>query len=184
MQPAVQIISIFNMHEPCVNYAMSDECSDNEHIDSEAAHGHTTPTHNDVEWCSGEAKPDPDHDGSSFERGGDDALVSENQFDTFEHLFNKDNSSHAGGHEQRHGYANILFQDDFEIVTDSLNRECFRFELDEVNAKQQIKDSATTHDRNRTALRQWAETWAPSLTRGAVTLKENQQDNSAEHFDV
>ena len=55
-------------------------------------------------------------------------------------------------------YARMLFQYDFDIVTDSLNRECFRFEVEEVNAQQKAKDSATIHDRNRIALKKWAET--------------------------
>ena len=163
----------FSMHEPCVNYAMSDGCSDKERSNSD------------------------DDKMEIYERGGDDALaqaladasvseplcvssllvppsvgadktnieLSENQFDIFEHFFNKDHSSYYGRHVEQqianrneNDYARMLFQFDFEIVTDSLNRECFRFEVEEVNAQQKTKDSATHHDRNRTALRKWAET--------------------------
>ncbi len=62
--------------------------------------------------------------------------LSENQLDIFEHFFNKDRSSYYGHHVEElianrneNDYARMLFQSDFEIVTDSLNRECFRLEV-------------------------------------------------------
>ena len=175
----------FNLHEPCVNYAMSDGCSDKERSDSEdddmeihERGGDKAPAQGRCAFKFREARSrllnlqpaaeeiaDIERDKARANEADDtDKDLSENQFDIFEHFFNKDHSNHYGRHveqlianQNEDEYARMLFQYDFDIVTDSLNRECFRFEVEEVNAQQKTKDSATHHDRNRIALRKWAE---------------------------